>query len=651
MIAFFRRSLASKLALGLLALVMLAFIVTGVFTHELPGASSLAGGAGGDTFAKVGDRTITVPEMEDRVRRAYAQYAQQQPGLDLQRFVATGGYDAVVDQTLAAAALEAFGHDVGLVASQRSVDGQIAGIRAFQDVNGKFNQTTFRSALAQQRIDERAFRRDVAGDAVRQMVYIPATGAVTLADGLIRPYAALLVERREGSIGFVPASAFAGGTAPTDAELQRFYQAHIAGYSIPERRVLRYATIGRDQVAAGAAPSEADIRKAYDGNPDKYAAHQTRTLSQVVLDSEAKAQAFAAQVKGGKPFAAVAQAAGFGPADTNLGKKTQAQFAEQSAAAVAAAAFGAAQGAITAPVKSDLGWHVVKVDAIEGTPAIPYATARPQIAGDLIKARQDAALAALVGKVQDALDAGTGFADVAKANGLSVQQTAPLTAQGLDPANPAFKAPPEILPLLKPGFASAPDQPATVETVQAGERYALLAVGQVLPSAPRPFAQVRDAVVAGFTADRAATRAKAVATAILAKVKAGTPIADAFKAAPVALPAPQSGAGRRLDLARAQANVPSSLKALFTMPAGTAKLVPADGGQGWYVVQLKTIVPADAKLLPPLVQATRGELVSSAADEYAAQLARAAGEVLTVSRNAKAVAALRARLLGQAPAQ
>lgn len=649
MIAFFRRTIASKLALGLLALVLLAFIVTGVFTHEMPGGSMFGGGASGDTIATIGKRKLTSPELEDRIRREYARYAQQQPGLTLAQFVTGGGFDAVVDQAIAGVALEAFGRKIGLHASDRQIDGQIASIPAFQGPTGKFDQTVFRNALAQQRIDERGFRRDISGDIIRQMLFIPASGAVALPDGLISPYASLLVEVRKGTIGFVPAAAMAGGKAPTDAELQAFYKAHVGAYSIPARRVLRYALFGRDQVAGKAAPTEQQIRTVFDQNQAKYGARETRTLSQVVLPDQKAAAAFAAKVKGGTAFADAAKAAGFGASDIAIGTKSRADFASAIGQAPAAAAFAAAQGAIVGPVKSEFGWSVLKVEKIEAIPATPYAAARPQIAGDLTKNKQDQLLADMVNAMQDAQDDGKSFADIAKANGLTAAETPAITAGGIAPDQPGWKPSPEVQALLKPGFDAAADGTPSVETVQQGERYALLQVARALPAAPIPFAKVRERVAADFAAKRASDRAKAIADAILAKVKAGTPMAAAFAAAPVKLPAPNDGNGRRLDIAQARITPPAGLKALFTMPVSTTKMVPDDQGLGWYIVQLKSIVAPEPQSLKPLVSASRGDLVQTATNEYVEQFAHATAHDVGVTRNQAAIVALKARLLGAVP--
>ena len=64
------------------------------------------------------------------------------------------------------------------------------------------------------------------------MIYLPATGALTLPDGMLKAYAGLLVEQRSGTVGFVPTASMGDGKAPTDADLQGFYKSHVAAYTI-----------------------------------------------------------------------------------------------------------------------------------------------------------------------------------------------------------------------------------------------------------------------------------------------------------------------------------------------------------------------------------------------------------------------------------
>lgn len=649
MLSIFRKS--PKLVVVIFALVALAFVATGVITHEMPGmGGSARGGSSAGAIATVGDTSISPDDMEQRIRNRYQQAAQQQPNLDMASFLANGTFEAAVSQAIGSEAMEQYARQLGLAASDKQINGAIAQIPAFRGPDGKFSQQVYEGVIQQQHLTDKSVREDFASDLLRQMLYLPVTGALTLPDGLVKPYANLLLETRAGEIGFVPIAAVQGAT-PTDADLQGFYKSHIAAYTTPERRVLRYALMGRDQVAAKAVPTDAEIKQVFDANPDKYAARETRDLAQVVLPDETKAKAFKASVSGGKSFAEAAQAAGFSAADTGVGVKTQAQFAQQAGAAVATAAFAAPQGGVTDPVKSDFGWVVVKVNAVTKVAATPYDTAKTQITADLVKTKQDKALADLIAKAQDSLDNGQGFADVVKANGLTIVETPALTSLGANPDQADYKAPAEVQPLLAPGFKGSPDDPASVQTVTANERYALLTIGKVVPSTPIPFAQVQDRVKTDFVAFRANDAAKKIATDLQARVKAGTSMADAFAHAPVKLEAPKATQGRRADLARLQGNVPPPIAALFSATIGSAKLVPAPGGQGWYVVHVSKVTPADDKSLAPMTQMTRGDLTQAANEEYLDQLAGAAKIAVGAKRDEGAIQALRAKLLGATPAQ
>ena len=78
--------------------------------------------------------------------------------------------------------------------------------------------------------------------------------------GLATPYASMLLEAREGEAAVVPVAAFRRGLNPTDADLQQYYAANRARYTVPEQRVIRIAMIGPEQVASVAASRAGDRR-------------------------------------------------------------------------------------------------------------------------------------------------------------------------------------------------------------------------------------------------------------------------------------------------------------------------------------------------------------------------------------------------------
>lgn len=643
MISFFRRAMSSWLVLGLLALVMIAFIITGV-----NGPGTADGSASGARIATIGKDDLYTSEAARRVQTALNAARQQNPALDIADFVASGGVEQVIGQYISARAMELWAADQGIGASDKLVDGEIASIPAFAGPTGTFDRETMLALIGRQNITEQQLRADIAGDSIRRQLLIPIAGATNAPKGIVTPYASLLLERRSGMIGLVPSDAMPQGEPPTDAEIAAHYRQNIARYTVPERRALRYALFGAEKLKTPVAPSDAEIAAFYNANAATYGARETRMVSQLVLPDQNAAAAFAARIKGGADFVAAARQTGLAPTTAELDRDA---LADQASPAVAAAAFATPESGVIGPIKADLGWYVLKVGAVKTVAGRPLAAVRAEIAAGLEKQKADEALANMVTAIEDAIADGSSFDDVARSEKLTVVTTPPLLPNGAAPGQPDWQPAPELGVLLKTAFEMGADEDPTVETIGNGQRYALLAVTQVVPAVPAPLAEVRNAVAADIVARRAVERSRAAAEAIVAKAKAGTPLPQAFASAGVPLRAPEAVAARQMDLARSDRPVPRPLALMFAMKRGDTKLLAAEGNGGWYVVKLDTVVPGDAASQPGLIEATRGEFTRVLGQEYAEQFANAIAQELGVTRNPKAIQQLKAQLAGGAAGQ
>ncbi len=158
-------------------------------------------------------------------------------------------------------------------------------------------------------------------------------------------------------------------------------------------------------------------------------------------------------------------------------------------------------------------------------------------------------------------------------------------------------------------------------------------------------ADVRAAVVADVTADRAQHAARAFAGQVLAKANAGTPLAQALAGAGHALQPPKP-----IEMVRAQLNgqqaAPPPLVLLFAMPPRTTRLLEAPGGAGWYLIRLDTITPGDARTVPAAMAGARNDFRRILGREYAEQFAHAVQADAGVKRDPAALAALKRELAG-----
>jgi len=638
MLAFFRRVLSSWMAVGILALIMIAFIITGVGT---PGGGLVSGGPGANSVATVGGRAISTTEISERADQELRQAREQQPSLTMGQFLtAVGGLGPIVEQYIGATVLTEWGRKHGIAASERLIGGEIGKIPAFHGPTGAFNQDLMNNVLAQRRMTFATLHDELRDDLIRRQILTPIMASTHAPEGLLKAYAQLVIDQRQGSIGMVPADINAV-PAPTDQEVSDFYKAHIARYSLPERRALRYALIGPDTVTP-AAPTDAEIAKQYKADAAKYAASETRTIQRVVLPDENAAKSFAAKIAKGTPFAQAATEAGLGTSDITVGAVTHDAFASSDGKAIADAAFALPKPGNTAPIKSTLGWGIAHVEAITKVPAKSLAEATPEIKAALTKKKADDALATLVGQVEDAVGDGGAFAEVASKYKLQVVTTPPLLPNGTAPSDPNFKPDADVTALLKAAADATPDDDPTVETLDP-THFALLGVASLVPAAPVPFNEVKPRVAQDMRLQRAADKAHGIAQTLLAKVKGGQPTAAAFAAA--GLKAPEPIALNQLQLSRAGANVPAPIRVLFRLAPGRADLVQGPNGS-WFIVKLDQIAPGDAKLLPAVINMTRGELQRSLGDEYAQQFVNAARDEVKVKRNPQAQAALEQQLRG-----
>lgn len=642
MLGFFRSFLKSRFGAAI-ALVFLGLIALAFASADVTG-SGFGGIAGGDRVAKVGSARIGTAELTKALTNAFEQQRQKSPGLTMKQFLDGGGMDGVLDDMVDRLALAEWGKKNGLAVSDRLVDSEIVKIGAFQGPDGKFSQSAYEQLLAQRGLTDKEVRSDLAqGLMARQLLLPAAFGAQMPTEAVVR-YASLLTEKRSGTVLTVPSLAFIPQTPPDAATVSAFYNANKARYMQPERRTIRYALVNEASLKNVAAPTEAEIANRYKLNSAVYAPSEQRTVTQVIVPTEAAAKALAGEVAKGGSLDAAARAKGL--AASQLVDQTKQNLANQTAQAVADAAFAAASGTLAAPAKSGLGWHVVKVDAVKRNPGKTLDQARAELMAMLTLEKRRAALSDLAAQVEQEVDGGTGLADIAKTLGLTLSTTQPLLADGSVFGKPAEKAPADVAPLIQAAFAMEREGEPQLAELKPGEVFAVFDVGQLTASTPAPLDRIRDVVMRDWGLDQGSAKAKAAADKILAALNKGTPLADAIKVAGVPLPAPQPVEMGRQQLSAMQGQVPPALALLFAMAEGSHKRLEGPNKAGWYVVSLKDIVPGDIKRGDPVLAQASREFSTVTGNEYAESLRRAIRNDVGVERNEAAIKAVRDQLTG-----
>ena len=611
MISFFRRLFNSRwgaiFAIGFVGLIAVAFAL-----GDVTGSGNFGGLSQGHV-AKVGSQKIGIGELRDSVENRLRAEQRQNPTLDRARFVESGGLDDTLEQLINRYALALFGEKHGAEVSESLVNKEILKLPGATGADGKFNAQAFNAFLQNLNLTEQMVRDDFRQNFYARQLLSPAGPGAKAPASMALPYASLDLEKRAGEVAVIPATAYIPANPPSEAVLNQYYRTNAVRYTVPEQRAISYALFDASIVEDKATPSEAEIAAYYKANAAKYAASQTRDIAQLVFPTQAAAQAAADRIKGGQSIDAVGRDLGLSVVRT--AGATRDTLTKAASKAVADAVFATAQGGVSAPARGSLGFYVVSVTAIKNVAARPLAAASAEIAALLKEEKRQELLGDLTAEIENAFDEGSTIADIAKAQGLKVETTPKLLANGQNPANPQYRPIPEMQQILPNAFQMEGDGSAQLVEIDAGKRFALIAVADLVEAAPAPLNEIRQIVTQQWALSEGNKRAKAVAD--------------------------------QVRKASQQGQVPPALSLMFAMKKGTAKSIPAPGDRGFFVVKLNEIIRGDASGDTERLEANRAELQNLLSQEYAAQLILAAKEELGVEKNDSAIKTLRDSLTGK----
>lgn len=640
MISSIRSLINSKFG-AVIALLFVGMIAIAFALGDVTGSGSFGGLSGGNV-ARVGDRNITLGELNDALDNRLRAERQNNPTLDMANFVEGGGLDSTLEQLINRYALAEFGTRYGVAVSDRLIGSEIRKLPGAMGLDGKFSAEAFRAFAQQIGVSEQAIRDDITQNLFAQQIIPAAASGPAAPDSMVLPYASLVLEQRSGQVASIPSTAFFPPNPPSETVLAKYYNDNAAKFTIPEKRAISYAIFDKSIITARANPSEADIAAYYKANAAKYAASQTRNISQVIVPTEAAAKSVVAQVTAGKSLAEVAN--GLGLAVTTMNNVAKANLAGTASPAIADAVFAAAKGTVAKPARGKLGWAVVRVDAINQVAAKSLAAARAEIETELTKTRGEEMLTEMTAEIEDSFADGSTITDMAKQNGLKVETSPKLLANGQNTANPGYKPIPEMQVILPAAFQLDTNGEAQLVELVPGEKFAMIAVADFDEAAPPPLADVRPIVQQQWALAEGAKAARAAAERIRKAVDGGQPLQTALSAANIQGAQIESIKGTRADLSRQGQQIAPPVAMMFAMKKGTAKTLQGGGNRGWYIVYLTDVVKGDARGNTEMLLARKQEISGLLQTEYGAQLIAAAAKDVGVTKNDDGIAELRARL-------
>jgi len=511
------------------------------------------------TVAKVGDTEISI----DQVRNAYNNELQRlgrqfRTVITPQQARAFGLDQQVLSTLVTEAVLTEQARKLGLSVSDQLVARSIMEDPAFRGADGQFNRALFDQVLRNASLNEFAFVQEQRKAMARIHLAEAIAGDLTVPLAAREALHRYANERRTASYFLLTPEMAGEIPAPTQEQLQSFYNERKSTYRAPEYRAVNVMALDAAALAKPDAVSDADARQFYEQNKARFGTPEKRTVQQITFPTKEEAEAAFTRIKEGATFEAIAQERNISQQDLELGTFAKSEMLDP---AVAEAAFSLEQGATSGPVDGRFGPVLVRVTQVQPESVKPFEEVVAEIRGEIARERARGQIEAMHDSVEDLRAGARPLPEIAKEKGLNLVQVPAIDAQGLDKAgNPV--AIPSSDAVVKAAFAS--DIGVDNEALRVDGGYVWFDVTGIEPAREKTLEEIRDQVAAQWREDQISQRLADRARELTERIQKG----DAIEAV-----AQEAGAAVKnvTDLARNAAKDDLTVEAVgrvFSVPVG-----------------------------------------------------------------------------------
>jgi peptidyl-prolyl cis-trans isomerase D len=374
-----------------LAIILLPFAFFGVDSY-------FRDGSGGRAVAKVGDHEIGEQEFTNAVRERQEQLRSMSGGridpalLDSPelRFSVLEGL--VRQRVLLDHALRS-----GMVVSADQLRSYITQAPVFQE-DGKFSLARYEQYLKGRNESAAGFENRVRQELLLNQLQESYSGSSIVPRSVAERLLRITAQQREVSRAVVSPDKFAAGVKLEADAAKKYYDGHQDEFRVPEQVRIEYVTLSADSVAPQVHVDPADVQKYYESNQRQFGVAESRQASHILIavdksandEAKKKARAQAEQIsaevkKNPAAFADLAKKHSQDPGSAakggDLGSFTRGSMVKAFDDAV----FGMKAGETSAPVESEYGYHIIRVNGITPAQVKTLDQARPEIEKELKK--------------------------------------------------------------------------------------------------------------------------------------------------------------------------------------------------------------------------------------------------------------------------
>jgi peptidyl-prolyl cis-trans isomerase D len=417
-----------KWSLGLVCVAFVLFYIP----DFLRGTGADA--ASGDTVAKVNGREISGADFRRTYQAQLQAYRSAYGGnMSDQLLKQLGIEQQILQQMVDERAALAEAERLGIKVSDEEVRQRIFAMPAFQENGGFIGEARYQQLLRMQRPPmvasefEDNVRRGLAVEKLRGSL----TDWLSVNDKDLEQEYRRRNDKVKLAVVSFTADSFRTQVNASDAEVTSYFDAHKNDFKIPEKRKIRYLLIDVEALRAKTIIPAADIEREYNNNSEQYTTPEQVRASHILLKTEgkddaavkSKAEELLKQARGGADFAELAKKNSEDEASAKNGGDLDYFGRGRMVPEFDQAVFAMQPGQISDLVKTQYGYHIIKLVDKKNATTRPLAEVRQQLTDQLAYQRAQAQAADLAQNLEKQISKPADLDKVAKAQGLTVQES------------------------------------------------------------------------------------------------------------------------------------------------------------------------------------------------------------------------------------
>lgn len=491
-----------------------------IIAFALWGVGDYFNQSGNDSLAQVNGETITYSDYSNQFatyrQNMLSQYGDQlTPDFFDTPMMRRNFLESMINSELR----RQIAYNNGYTVTAGKIRTVLSEIEIFQDANGQFDSTLYAGYLAQTNQTAQTLQARIINDEAGQAINRLFDETAFITPDEAQQIAVLKNQTRDFNYILVSGDTFKEAAEVSEDEIQSFYDANSDQFMTEEMVKVDYIELDAEQVAADIAIADEDALTYYEENKERFEKPAQRKAAHILINDDAQAKQTLATIQErldvGDSFADLAKQFSQDPGSAEQGGDLGLVSPGDMVEAFDDALFSMEAGTISEPVKSEFGYHFIKLDVINEAQIPDFESVKADIIQEL-QAKQAQTLFLdraneLSGMV---LDAQSGLQEAAQATDLTVKTTDFFTRSGGADiaANQEF---------VKAAFSTfVKDDLLNSDVVNLSETHiAFIHMNEIKPATLKPLSEVTEVIKNQLSTEKSAEQAKQLAMTILEKAK------------------------------------------------------------------------------------------------------------------------------------